>query len=972
MSTNYEIFSSLQLTPNQALIWGKNMLESGEPWGLVWDAIKEKFPSTPNEEIDEALNKDVWSVPGTYERYIEANPSAMKLNEAKTALFYHHLQPKFDEAGIENPYKDFDPASVDFTEFEDADEALSIFNNYNDNLNSAVEETDVVPATPLQSTDTTSNSTSTQKDSVSQVTPEFEQFSKDLYNMGEESDTTPSGTPAASDDAIIAMFTIYAGRQPSPNEVKMFRTVDPANQLKMIMDLGAAEKAEKELEESKPGGMGLDTGTNHLIMFSDDPTADVTTGVDTVWIWNSNEHSINGRNYSGSLIPLSSPEAFAKFTGGQMTIEEAKELNMVTTLPTSELTNQQSRFYNARLVKSINGIGDNGKMPLKEAVAYRYGQEIDEVMEERAGNLLFGVFQGLVEDDNDFSQKYYDNAFENPLYQAKYRNALAYGGYEVLDIYMDIMAHNKRAEGDPAFANYTGINSSLNASAWRDSSDDYKQLTSDNPPIKLPDDTNLNWNWTDLKSTLWDMPDEAYSLGVSPTEIDINDPETMAKIEEMKTLTEDLAIQMAEADNEREVAAAKYNWGILKEDIEDQLNVVLSDNAYSAWQQLDTIQSSMSERGVINSGIHNRAMDELMQQRRRADQRYRDDNDAKMDAQTRDYLLNNPGDLAEIDDAMEEYGKDKLREWGIIPDQRTLDFFNMDNLKAMYPDVPEKELQNYIDTMLQTTPGGVVVNTPIQMRNNLVEMYGLEDKQANAKLAKYLAQQGDIMDEKKRDFTEAGKFDDLGREYTEDDKIGQQDASGADPRSNLVPGFSPSRISGEIALKNIFDREIQAGRAAESAVARTTSKNVYNRDLNAERKLIGYYRDNIAGGKAPETEEEWKQFRDFVYEGAIDRPETKVTRDSSTINAAATAAGEMGSTHTKDFDTTKVPSTNQGFTAATPSDEFKTWTQGKNDILGKNWQGYTSISRTEYDTDEKRKKWQNVQNVKGTLYGYKG
>jgi len=50
---------------------------------------------------------------------------------------------------------------------------------------------------------------------------------------------------------------------------------------------------------------------------------------------------------------------------------------------------------------------------------------------------------------------------------------------------------------------------------------------------------------------------------------------------------------------------------------------------------------------------------------------------------------------------------------------------------------------------------------------------------------------------------------------------------------------------------------------------------------------------------------------------------------------------------------------------------FKTFTEGKNDILGSNWQGYTPISASDYDTEEKKKQYKNVQAVGGTLYGFK-
>jgi len=56
-------------TFNQAIETGKKMLEEGKPWGEVWWTIRNKVKTGTNEEIDKALNKDVWSKPNAYEEW---------------------------------------------------------------------------------------------------------------------------------------------------------------------------------------------------------------------------------------------------------------------------------------------------------------------------------------------------------------------------------------------------------------------------------------------------------------------------------------------------------------------------------------------------------------------------------------------------------------------------------------------------------------------------------------------------------------------------------------------------------------------------------------------------------------------------------------------------------------------------------------------------------------------------------------
>ena len=50
---------------------------------------------------------------------------------------------------------------------------------------------------------------------------------------------------------------------------------------------------------------------------------------------------------------------------------------------------------------------------------------------------------------------------------------------------------------------------------------------------------------------------------------------------------------------------------------------------------------------------------------------------------------------------------------------------------------------------------------------------------------------------------------------------------------------------------------------------------------------------------------------------------------------------------------------------------WTTFIKGKNDVLGKNWQGYKPIAGSEYQTPTQQKTWQNVQRVGSTLYGYR-
>ena len=74
---------------------------------------------------------------------------------------------------------------------------------------------------------------------------------------------------------------------------------------------------------------------------------------------------------------------------------------------------------------------------------------------------------------------------------------------------------------------------------------------------------------------------------------------------------------------------------------------------------------------------------------------------------------------------------------------------------------------------------------------------------------------------------------------------------------------------------------------------------------------------------------------------------------------------------------TMVGSVNKNYSPydnARPEAQDQAWQkfiQGKRDILGHNWQGYKKISGNEYQTPAQRSSWGNIQNIGGSLYGYK-
>lgn len=82
--------------------------------------------------------------------------------------------------------------------------------------------------------------------------------------------------------------------------------------------------------------------------------------------------------------------------------------------------------------------------------------------------------------------------------------------------------------------------------------------------------------------------------------------------------------KVAEADTEQARAYAQDDYNKFVKELNKQYGIKLSDNAKTAWDQLQNMFSGASAKGLANSGIFNEAMDKYLQDVRTTDQRNRE------------------------------------------------------------------------------------------------------------------------------------------------------------------------------------------------------------------------------------------------------------------------------------------------------------------------------------------------------------
>lgn len=319
-------------------------------------------------------------------------------------------------------------------------------------------------------------------------------------------------------------------------------------------------------------------------------------------------------------------------------------------------------------------------------VGKRYGYEINTAAENRAVAALDGFMNLLstgAAGDTGISKKQMNKIMNDDSLVAFYVNALAYGGYTLQDVYKDMLREElggKAAHLDP-------ISATIEAPAYKASAE-YDEV--ENSPLFKVSPTIAGLDSFVTTMPVLQMPDEAFSQ-LKPLP-DPDSPEFRAEMEKYKSATYEVALQVANAQNEVEHTRALTAWDNLKNEIQDRLGITLANNAVAAWNQINAFQNQAAQNGIAGSGIEAREIDRYLRQQMASNARARGYYDSTEEKAEMEYYQNfaSPAEIAALP-------ADKREKWGLTPDQATRDYLTIKNLKKQFPDTPEEDLQALID-----------------------------------------------------------------------------------------------------------------------------------------------------------------------------------------------------------------------------------------------------------------------------------
>lgn len=291
----------------------------------------------------------------------------------------------------------------------------------------------------------------------------------------------------------------------------------------------------------------------------------------------------------------------------------------------------------------------------------------------------------------------------DPNVMAFYINAMTYGGYTTGDVLNDMKRRELISQGNVDAKNMKAlISPDMERKKYILTSDGQNAMSKASeiiPTFNLQgvmDPNTLNYGSN--------MPDDLFK-SITPL-LDRNSQEFKNAVANVKSAFYDLANQQLQAETEQQKAAADYNYEKFKEQINTQYGLLLSDDATKAWKQIEDLENSNNTRGLLNSGIHNEAVDETLKATRKQDQRLRQEKITKEEAQmAATYAASaTPAQIRALiaEDQAKGLPKSEWRatKWGLTPSDEIASQYNMDSLRAKYPDSTEEELKRLRDSVL--------------------------------------------------------------------------------------------------------------------------------------------------------------------------------------------------------------------------------------------------------------------------------
>jgi len=328
-----------------------------------------------------------------------------------------------------------------------------------------------------------------------------------------------------------------------------------------------------------------------------------------------------------------------------------------------------------------------------------YNKTPDETTTKTGFVIASGILN--MAEKSGVSQSTIDAIKSDPAKLNFYVNAVAYGGYTATDVWKEIKRQDAISKGDTSLTNTPVINGEQLKSEYGKTS----QYTTANssPVVSLP--ALIDGIETSAYNLpIFNLPDDLFNK-FQPM-LDITSDEFKSELDNIKSLYYDNIEKQLNAKSNQEHALALAEFEKLNEQLNKTYGLQLSNNAFDAYDQLNTMGKQFSEAGISDSGIAEEAKDRYLNKVRKNDALLRDEKLDSKEKEKMDYYINKASP-AEIKKALDsgEITKENLSKWGMIPSDEDISYYSLSNLKTMYPEASDEYLKMIADSAIDTSTG---------------------------------------------------------------------------------------------------------------------------------------------------------------------------------------------------------------------------------------------------------------------------
>ena len=431
-----------------------------------------------------------------------------------------------------------------------------------------------------------------------------------------------------------------------------------------------------------------DSGKGAFITFQTDPdgNGELTTGT----IYHVDPETSN-------IFPILNEQALINNFDDYNSLGELLKSGKVVSVPTSWIKEGYPLFgyvlqdaqygYTANPTERKMPPTDTGT----DSLSLRYGKDLDATHQEQIFRENVAGFLKWIKSnpDSGISSSTIDEIIKDPSALALYTSALTYGGYTQADIYRDLKRRDLVAQGKSEYTNTTIIDPGVQADQFFSTGNGVtiRNNSAFNPPDTIGglDTSGLDAKWSSLSTEFYDA--------FTPT-IEWDSEEGKAKINEIQSAYHDIIVQYMEAGTEREQALAEQNYNDFRDKLGKSYNIQLGNNALTAWDNINNLQSTISGQGLSGTGMEKEATDKYLQRVRRGDEQLRTEKLDKEDESKKEYYMKyaTSEEIAALSDA------DKVK-FGLKPAEAVSKEQWIADFKAKYPNEDADYAELYYNTM---------------------------------------------------------------------------------------------------------------------------------------------------------------------------------------------------------------------------------------------------------------------------------